>query len=77
MNQHIHVTRLSGSLLLNHTSKELATHINQQIHISFFDITFCASFHVVQSFFIGGGRNPSSILAGFDKETLATAFNVR
>ncbi|KAL3750910.1 hypothetical protein ACJRO7_011830 [Eucalyptus globulus] len=29
-----------------------------------------------QSFFLGGGPNPASILTGFDPETLATAFNV-
>ncbi|KAL8245490.1 hypothetical protein R6Q59_011748 [Mikania micrantha] len=27
-------------------------------------------------FYIGGGTNPRSVLAGFDKQTLATAFNV-
>lgn len=31
---------------------------------------------VFQSFFIGGGTNPSSVLAGFDPKTLSTAFNV-
>ncbi|XP_059625260.1 vicilin-like seed storage protein At2g28490 [Cornus florida] len=30
----------------------------------------------LQSFFIGGGTYPTSVLAGFDPETLATAFNV-
>ncbi|XP_059664422.1 vicilin-like seed storage protein At2g28490 [Cornus florida] len=30
----------------------------------------------VQSFFIGGGSSPTSILAGFDPQTLAAAFNV-
>ncbi|EEF36024.1 nutrient reservoir, putative [Ricinus communis] len=30
----------------------------------------------VQSFFIGGGTYPTSILAGFEPETLATAFNI-
>ncbi|KAI3411368.1 uncharacterized protein J3R85_018086 [Psidium guajava] len=29
-----------------------------------------------QSFFLGGGPNPASILTGFDPQTLATAFNV-
>ncbi|XP_047330167.1 vicilin-like seed storage protein At2g28490 [Impatiens glandulifera] len=29
-----------------------------------------------QSYFIGGGLNPTSVLAGFDRATLATAFNV-
>ncbi|KAF7120873.1 hypothetical protein RHSIM_Rhsim13G0092600 [Rhododendron simsii] len=29
-----------------------------------------------QSFFIGGGTNPMSVLSGFDTMTLATAFNV-
>ncbi|KAJ8768669.1 hypothetical protein K2173_023573 [Erythroxylum novogranatense] len=28
-----------------------------------------------QSFFVGGGTNPTSILSGFEPETLATAFN--
>ncbi|OVA18146.1 Cupin 1 [Macleaya cordata] len=31
---------------------------------------------VFQSFFIGGGTNPSSVLSGFDHRTLTTAFNV-
>ncbi|KAM1205672.1 hypothetical protein ACFX2I_006466 [Malus domestica] len=30
----------------------------------------------LQSFFIGGGSNPQSIIAGFDHEILANAFNV-
>ena len=29
-----------------------------------------------QSFFIGGGMNPTSVLAGFDTNTLTAAFNV-
>ncbi|CAM8962208.1 unnamed protein product [Rhodiola kirilowii] len=29
-----------------------------------------------QSFYIGGGENPASVLRGFDPHTLATAFNV-
>ncbi|URE31485.1 Cupin [Musa troglodytarum] len=29
-----------------------------------------------QSFFVGGGMNPTSVLAGFDSNTLAAAFNV-
>ncbi|XP_074573849.1 LOW QUALITY PROTEIN: vicilin-like seed storage protein At2g28490 [Curcuma longa] len=29
-----------------------------------------------QSFFVGGGRNPVSVLAGFHKSTLSAAFNV-
>ncbi|KAI4383809.1 hypothetical protein MLD38_009607 [Melastoma candidum] len=29
-----------------------------------------------QSFFIGGGSNPASVLTGFDTKTLAAAFNV-
>ncbi|XP_056693257.1 vicilin-like seed storage protein At2g28490 isoform X1 [Spinacia oleracea] len=33
-------------------------------------------FSTFQSFFIGGGTNPVSVLAGFDPETLSTAFNV-
>ncbi|XP_015068626.2 vicilin-like seed storage protein At2g28490 [Solanum pennellii] len=32
--------------------------------------------HAFQSFFIGGGSNPSSVLAGFDHTTLSTALNV-
>lgn len=31
---------------------------------------------IMQSFFIGGGSNPQSIIAGFDHEVLANAFNV-
>ncbi|WMV18329.1 hypothetical protein MTR67_011714 [Solanum verrucosum] len=31
--------------------------------------------HAFHSFFIGGGSNPSSILAGFDHTTLSTALN--
>ncbi|KAM1277138.1 hypothetical protein ACFX13_030279 [Malus domestica] len=30
----------------------------------------------LQSFFIGGGSNPQSVIAGFDHEVLANAFNV-
>jgi len=30
-----------------------------------------------QSFFLGGGGNPASVLAGFEPKTLAVAFNVR
>uniref|UniRef100_A0A803L3T4 Cupin type-1 domain-containing protein n=1 Tax=Chenopodium quinoa TaxID=63459 RepID=A0A803L3T4_CHEQI len=33
-------------------------------------------FGTFQSFFIGGGRDPVSVLAGFDPQTLSTAFNV-
>uniref|UniRef100_A0A803M7Y5 Cupin type-1 domain-containing protein n=2 Tax=Chenopodium quinoa TaxID=63459 RepID=A0A803M7Y5_CHEQI len=33
-------------------------------------------FGTFQSFFIGGGRDPVSVLAGFDPRTLSTAFNV-
>ncbi|KAL9252460.1 Vicilin-like seed storage protein-like protein [Drosera capensis] len=29
-----------------------------------------------QSFFVAGGANPASVLAGFDQQTLSTAFNV-
>ncbi|TMW86880.1 hypothetical protein EJD97_020758 [Solanum chilense] len=32
--------------------------------------------HAFQSFFIGGGTHPTSILAGFDHTTLSTALNV-
>ncbi|XP_023511963.1 vicilin-like seed storage protein At2g28490 [Cucurbita pepo subsp. pepo] len=34
------------------------------------------SYGTFQSFFIGGGTYPVSVLAGFDQDTLATAFNV-
>lgn len=30
----------------------------------------------MQSFFIGGGINPQSVLAGFDHDILTNAFNV-
>lgn len=30
----------------------------------------------LQSFFVAGGTNPTSILAGFDPLTMSTAFNV-
>lgn len=30
----------------------------------------------LQSFFIGGGMYPTSVVAGFDMGTLSTAFNV-
>ncbi|XP_038901798.1 vicilin-like seed storage protein At2g28490 [Benincasa hispida] len=34
------------------------------------------SYGTFQSFFVAGGTYPSSVLAGFDQDTLATAFNV-
>ena len=30
----------------------------------------------LQSFFVGGGTNPVSVFAGFEPQTLSTAFNV-
>lgn len=30
----------------------------------------------LQSFFVGGGANPVTVFAGFDPQTLSTAFNV-
>ncbi|KAL3518343.1 hypothetical protein ACH5RR_020932 [Cinchona calisaya] len=32
--------------------------------------------HGFQSYFVGGGTNPTSILSGFDPSTMSTAFNV-
>lgn len=31
----------------------------------------------MQSFYIGGGQNPASVLAGFDNQILKSALNVR
>ncbi|KAG6526649.1 hypothetical protein ZIOFF_016650 [Zingiber officinale] len=40
------------------------------------DASESLGFPPYQSFFVGGGRNPVSVLAGFHKSTLSTAFNV-
>ncbi|KAG5543087.1 hypothetical protein RHGRI_015987 [Rhododendron griersonianum] len=37
--------------------------------------TFCTLLIILQSFFIGGGTNPMSVLSGFDAVTLSNAFN--
>ncbi|XP_059300463.1 vicilin-like seed storage protein At2g28490 [Lycium ferocissimum] len=51
---------------------------NQRLHIiCSIDITSeSMGSHVFQSFFIGGGIYPTSVLAGFDHTTLSTALNV-
>ncbi|KAF3786400.1 Vicilin-like seed storage protein [Nymphaea thermarum] len=41
-----------------------------------FDTTEALGSEVLQSFFIGGGLQPQSVLAGFDSRILSTAFNV-
>ncbi|KAM7527896.1 hypothetical protein LguiB_031306 [Lonicera macranthoides] len=49
----------------------------QRLHvICSIDTSESLSWHSFQSFFIGGGTNPKSILSGFDPEILSTAFNV-
>ncbi|KAK1322357.1 hypothetical protein QJS10_CPA03g01291 [Acorus calamus] len=40
------------------------------------DVSNSLGFNSFQSFFIAGGTYPTSVLAGFDKRTLVTAFNV-
>ncbi|EPS66719.1 hypothetical protein M569_08055 [Genlisea aurea] len=49
----------------------------QRLHVVC-GITTSESFgwHPFQPFYIGGGRNPVSVLSGFDPLTLSTAFNV-
>ncbi|XP_020253698.1 vicilin-like seed storage protein At2g28490 [Asparagus officinalis] len=44
--------------------------------IASIDSTETLGFTTYQSFFIGGGRDPTSILSGFDPMTIASAFNV-
>ncbi|CAA7406184.1 unnamed protein product [Spirodela intermedia] len=44
--------------------------------ISSIDTSESLGYGVFQSFFISGGSNPTSVLAGFDSHTLATAFNI-
>ena len=41
-----------------------------------FMISNIVPFSLLQSFFIGGGTYPTSVLAGFDPKTLSRAFNV-
>ncbi|PSR86617.1 Vicilin-like seed storage protein [Actinidia chinensis var. chinensis] len=49
----------------------------QRLHIiCSIDKSYAIGWGSFQSFFIGGGTNPTSVLAGFDHDTLATAFNV-
>ncbi|CAL9050557.1 vicilin-like seed storage protein At2g28490 [Musa acuminata AAA Group] len=40
------------------------------------DTSQSLTYNSQQSFFIGGGTNPTSVLAGFDVNTLANAFNI-
>ncbi|XP_055832611.1 vicilin-like seed storage protein At2g28490 [Solanum dulcamara] len=51
---------------------------NERLHIiCSIDITSGSmGWHAFQSFFIGGGIHPASVLAGFDHTTLSTALNV-
>ncbi|XP_071732073.1 vicilin-like seed storage protein At2g28490, partial [Rutidosis leptorrhynchoides] len=44
--------------------------------ITTIDTAESSDWHSFQTFFIGGGTSPTSVLAGFDTQTLATAFNV-
>ncbi|PKI52002.1 hypothetical protein CRG98_027654 [Punica granatum] len=49
----------------------------QRLHIiCSIDASESLGLRTFQSFFIGGGTYPTSVLTGFDPETLATAFNV-
>ncbi|KAA8550430.1 hypothetical protein F0562_002114 [Nyssa sinensis] len=49
----------------------------QRLHvISSIDTSESLGLGTLQSFYIGGGTYPTSVLAGFDPQTLATAFNV-
>ncbi|MCD7446532.1 hypothetical protein HAX54_009215 [Datura stramonium] len=51
---------------------------NQRLHIicSIGSTSESMGWHAFQSFFIGGGIHPASVLAGFDHATLSTALNV-
>ncbi|KAI3427685.1 Cupin type-1 domain-containing protein [Psidium guajava] len=49
----------------------------QRLHlIASIDTSASLGLSTFQSFFIGGGSYPASVLTGFEPETLATAFNV-
>ncbi|CAI9290101.1 unnamed protein product [Lactuca saligna] len=49
----------------------------QRLHIiTSIDTSESSDWSAFQSFYIGGGANPSSVLAGFDIQTLSTALNV-
>nr|XP_043624415.1 vicilin-like seed storage protein At2g28490 [Erigeron canadensis] len=49
----------------------------QRLHIiTSIDTAESNDWHSFQAYFIGGGTNPKSVLAGFDIQTIATAFNV-
>ncbi|CAK9143216.1 unnamed protein product [Ilex paraguariensis] len=49
----------------------------QKLHcICSLDTSESLGWNSFQSFFVGGGSNPTSILAGFDPQTLSAAFNV-
>ncbi|KAL0436875.1 UNVERIFIED_CONTAM: Vicilin-like seed storage protein [Sesamum radiatum] len=53
------------------------TQEGQRLHIvCSIDTSQSLGFQTFQSFYIAGGTYPSSVLAGFDHLTLATAFNV-
>ncbi|XP_010521773.1 PREDICTED: vicilin-like seed storage protein At2g28490 [Tarenaya hassleriana] len=53
------------------------TGIGQRLHvICSIDPADSLGLETFQSFYIGGGAHPPSILSGFDIDTLATAFNV-
>ncbi|KAG9146510.1 hypothetical protein Leryth_011783 [Lithospermum erythrorhizon] len=60
-----------STFYVHNTAKEQKLHI-----ICSIDTTDSIGRHTFQSFFIGGGINPTSVLAGFDPQTMATAFNV-
>ncbi|GAA0164043.1 hypothetical protein LIER_19769 [Lithospermum erythrorhizon] len=60
-----------STFYVHNTAKEQKLHI-----ICSIDTTDSIGRHTFQSFFIGGGTNPTSVLAGFDPQTMATAFNV-
>ncbi|KAI3822864.1 hypothetical protein L1987_10463 [Smallanthus sonchifolius] len=49
----------------------------QRLHIiTSIDTAESSDWSAFESFSLGGGRNPRSVLAGFDTQVLATAFNV-
>nr|GEU42782.1 vicilin-like seed storage protein At2g28490 [Tanacetum cinerariifolium] len=49
----------------------------QRLHIiTSIDTAESTDLQPFQSFYLGGGTSPTSVLAGFDRQTLATAFNV-
>ncbi|KAF6134712.1 hypothetical protein GIB67_002113, partial [Kingdonia uniflora] len=65
------------SILAGSTFYMLNTGRGQRLQvICSIDTSESLELDVFQSFFIGGGMNPPSVLAGFDRNTLKTAFNV-